>query len=47
MALLIITHYPRILKGIVPDYVHVMSDGKIVREGDAKLADEIEAAGYR
>ncbi len=46
MALLIITHYQRILNYITPDYVHVMVDGKLVRSGDASLAALIEREGY-
>ncbi len=43
---LIITHYQRILDYIVPDHVHVMLDGKIVRTGDKDLALELEEHGY-
>ena len=43
---LIITHYPRILQHIKPDVVHVMMDGRIVKEGDASLALRIEREGY-
>jgi Fe-S cluster assembly ATP-binding protein len=46
MALLIITHYPRLLKYIKPDYVHIIMNGKIVKSGDYKLALEIEEKGY-
>ncbi len=45
-SFLIITHYPRILKHVVPDFVHVLSGGKIVRSGNAQLAHEIEEHGY-
>lgn len=45
-SLLIITHYPRILEYIKPDYVHMMVDGKIVKTGDYNLAFEIEKTGY-
>lgn len=45
-SILIITHYPRILEYIRPDYVHVMVDGKIQKTGDMKLAFEIEKDGY-
>lgn len=45
-ALLLITHYQRLLDYIKPHYVHVLSDGKIVRSGDASLALELEAQGY-
>jgi Fe-S cluster assembly ATP-binding protein len=43
---LIITHYPRILQHINPDVVHVLIDGRIVKEGDAELAHRIEREGY-
>jgi Fe-S cluster assembly ATP-binding protein len=43
---LIITHYTRILGYVRPDFVHIMLDGKIVREGGAELADELEEKGY-
>lgn len=45
-ALLVITHYQRLLDYIVPDYVHVMHDGKIVMTGGKDLALELEAKGY-
>ena len=45
-SLLIITHYPRILEFIKPNYVHILKDGKIVKTGDYKLAFEIEKNGY-
>jgi len=45
-GILLITHYNRILHHISPHYVHVMVDGKIVKSGDKKLADEIESKGY-
>ncbi len=45
-AILIITHYNKILNYIKPDFVHVLVDGKIVRSGDVSLAEEIEASGY-
>ena len=45
-SLLIITHYPRILEYIKPDYVHIMNNGKILKTGDFKLALEIEKNGY-
>ena len=45
-AVLLITHYQRLLDHIVPDVVHVLSDGKIVRSGDKDLALELEAKGY-
>ncbi|GIC74272.1 hypothetical protein LFLT20_12760 [Limosilactobacillus fermentum] len=43
---LIITHYQRLLNYIVPDTVHVMMGGKIVKTGDAELAKKLEAEGY-
>jgi Fe-S cluster assembly ATP-binding protein len=43
---LVITHYQRLLNYIVPDVVHVLSDGKIVKSGDKGLALELEAKGY-
>jgi Fe-S cluster assembly ATP-binding protein len=43
---LIITHYTRILGYVRPDFVHIMIDGRIVREGGAELADELEEKGY-
>ncbi|EJY55292.1 FeS assembly ATPase SufC [Alicyclobacillus hesperidum URH17-3-68] len=46
IGFLIITHYQRLLNYIVPDHVHVMMQGRIVRSGDAKLAEELEAKGY-
>jgi Fe-S cluster assembly ATP-binding protein len=45
-AFLIITHYQRLLDYIVPDFVHIMYDGKIVKTGDKNLALEMEAKGY-
>ncbi|HEV2724143.1 MAG TPA: Fe-S cluster assembly ATPase SufC [Thermoleophilaceae bacterium] len=46
MGVLIITHYTRILNYVRPDFVHIMLDGRIVREGTAELADELEEKGY-
>ncbi len=43
---LIITHYPRILQYVRPDVVHIMMDGRIVKQGDAQLAQRIEREGY-
>ncbi|OUR77988.1 Fe-S cluster assembly ATPase SufC [Alphaproteobacteria bacterium 46_93_T64] len=43
---LIITHYQRLLDYIVPDFVHVLADGKIVKSGDKSLALELEEKGY-
>ena len=45
-AMLVITHYQRLLDYIVPDVVHVFADGQIVRSGDKDLALEIEQRGY-
>jgi Fe-S cluster assembly ATP-binding protein len=45
-AVVMITHYQRLLDYIVPDFVHVLSDGKIVKTGDASLALELEEKGY-
>ena len=45
-AQLVITHYQRLLNYIVPDYVHVLFDGRIVRTGDKRLALELEEKGY-
>lgn len=45
-AFIIITHYQRLLDYIVPDVVHVMLDGRIVRSGDKNLAHELENQGY-
>lgn len=46
IGILLITHYQRILKYIRPDYVHILIDGRIVKSGDYKLAQEIEESGY-
>ena len=45
-AMVVITHYQRLLNYIVPDRVHVMSNGRIVRSGDRELAIELEQKGY-
>jgi Fe-S cluster assembly ATP-binding protein len=45
-AQLVITHYQRLLNYIIPDFVHVMADGRIVKSGDRKLALELEEKGY-
>lgn len=45
-AILLVTHYQRLLDYIKPDYVHVLADGKIVQSGDASLALELEKKGY-
>lgn len=46
LGVLLITHYQRLLNYIVPDFVHVMYDGRIVKSGDKSLALELEAKGY-
>ncbi len=46
LGILLITHYQRLLNHIVPDFVHVMYDGRIVKSGDKTLALELEAKGY-
>jgi Fe-S cluster assembly ATP-binding protein len=45
-AMVVITHYQRLLNYIVPDFVHVMSKGKVVKSGGKELALELEASGY-
>ncbi len=45
-AMIVITHYQRLLEYIVPDKVHVLSDGKIVKSGGKELALELEDKGY-
>jgi Fe-S cluster assembly ATP-binding protein len=45
-AMLVITHYQRLLNYIVPDRVHVLANGKIIAEGGKELAHELEAKGY-
>lgn len=47
VSVLMITHYTRLLKEIVPDFVHILKDGKIVKTSDASLAQEIEDSGYK
>ncbi len=46
-AVLLITHYQRLLDYVKPDFVHVLADGRIVRSGGAELALELEREGYR
>lgn len=46
ISLLIITHYPRILEYLKPDYVHILKDGKIQQSGDIHLAFDVEKNGY-
>ncbi|MEE8293321.1 MAG: Fe-S cluster assembly ATPase SufC, partial [Kiloniellales bacterium] len=45
-AMLVITHYQRLLNYIVPDHVHVLAKGRIVRSGGPELAQELEDIGY-
>ena len=45
-AIILVTHYQRLLDYIKPDHVHVLSDGKIVRSGDKTLALKLEEKGY-
>ena len=45
-CLVLITHYQRLLEYLCPDYVHVISEGKVVRSGDGTLALDIERHGY-
>jgi Fe-S cluster assembly ATP-binding protein len=45
-AIILVTHYQRILNYITPDRVHVLSAGRIVRSGGKELAHELEARGY-
>lgn len=45
-AVIMITHYQRLLDYIVPDYVHVLAHGQVVKSGDRHLAQELEAKGY-
>ncbi|HEY9154108.1 MAG TPA: Fe-S cluster assembly ATPase SufC [Opitutaceae bacterium] len=46
LGVLLITHYQRLLNYIVPDFVHVMYDGRIIKSGDKSLALELDAKGY-
>ena len=45
-AVILITHYQRLLDYIIPDYVHVLHEGKIVKSGGKELAHELEEKGY-
>src|SRR6187455_3589932 len=45
-AIVLVTHYQRLLNFIVPDFVHVLADGRIVKEGGKELAIELEEKGY-
>jgi len=46
-SFLVITHYQRLLDHIKPDFVHVLSDGKIIKTGCGELAEELEKTGYK
>jgi len=45
-SVLVITHYQRLLRYLIPDYVHVLSNGQIVKSGGKELAEELEQKGY-
>ena len=45
-AMIVVTHYQRLLDYIEPDFVHVLANGRIVRSGDKSLAHELEEKGY-
>ena len=45
-AVVLVTHYQRLLDYVIPDYVHVLSGGRIVKSGDKSLAQELERRGY-
>jgi Fe-S cluster assembly ATP-binding protein len=45
-SFVVITHYQRLLDYIVPDYVHVLAKGKIIKTGDKELARTLESKGY-
>lgn len=47
LAVVVITHYQRILKYLEPDVVHILMDGKIVRTGGKEMAEELEKEGYK
>jgi Fe-S cluster assembly ATP-binding protein len=47
MGLLIITHYQRILHMVIPQFVHIMFEGRIVKEGGAELVEQLEQRGYQ
>ena len=46
MPVVLVTHYQRLLNYIIPDFVHVLSGGRIVKEGGKELALELEEKGY-
>jgi len=45
-AIIVVTHYQRLLNYVIPDYVHVLVDGRIVKSGGKELALELEEKGY-
>ncbi len=45
-AIIVVTHYQRLLSYVIPDYVHVLVDGRIVKSGGKELALELEEKGY-
>ena len=45
-CIVLITHYQRLLDYVKPDYVHILSDGKIIKTGDSELAEKLEKEGY-
>jgi Fe-S cluster assembly ATP-binding protein len=45
-SVLVITHYQRLLRYLVPDFVHVLANGRIVKSGGKELAEELEQKGY-
>ena len=45
-SMILVTHYQRLLQHVVPDYVHVLADGRIQRSGGRELAEELESQGY-
>ena len=45
-SLVVITHYPKILSYLKPDFIHIMMDGKIVKTGHLELIDKLEKEGY-
>ena len=46
-SFLIITHYKKLLEHIVPDFIHVMKNGRIIKSGDKSIAQQIEDDGYK
>jgi len=45
-SMVLVTHYERLLELVVPDYVHVLANGRIVKSGDRQLARELDERGY-